>query len=77
MINLTIALDVMGGDQGPHVTLPAAILAVANLPHLHLLLCGDESVIVEALEKAQIYPHPRITISVSYTHLTLPTKRIV
>jgi glycerol-3-phosphate acyltransferase PlsX len=52
----------MGGDQGPHVTLPAAILAVANLPHLHLLLCGDETVIVKAFEKAQIYPHPRITI---------------
>ena len=62
MINLTIALDVMGGDQGPHVTLSAAILAVENIPDLHLLLCGDESVIVEKLSKKQFYPHPRITI---------------
>ena len=51
MINLTIALDVMGGDQGPHVTLSAAILAVENIPDLHLLLCGDESVIVEKLSQ--------------------------
>ena len=62
MINLTIALDVMGGDQGPLVTLPAAILAVENLPHLHLILCGDETVIVESLKKKQLYPHPRISI---------------
>ena len=52
----------MGGDQGPLITLPAAILAVENLPHLHLKLCGDESVIVEALKKKQLYPHPRISI---------------
>ena len=62
MINLTIALDVMGGDQGPHVTLSAAILAVENLPNLHLFLCGDETVIVKTLSEKQFYPHPRITL---------------
>jgi phosphate acyltransferase len=62
LINLTIALDVMGGDQGPHVTLSAAMLAVENFPDLHLLLCGDENVIVETLSKKQFYPHPRITV---------------
>jgi len=52
----------MGGDQGPLVTLPAAIRAVENLPHLHLILCGDENVIVEVLQKNNFYPHSRITI---------------
>ena len=52
----------MGGDQGPHVTLPAAMLALENFPNLHLLLCGDETVIVETLSKKNLSPHPRITI---------------
>ena len=59
----------MGGDQGPHVTLPAAMLAIENHPNLHLLLCGDESVIVETLSKKNYYPHPRITV--------VPTTQVV
>lgn len=59
----------MGGDQGPHVTLPAAMLAIENFPNLHLILCGDETVIVEALSRKNLYPHPRITVS--------PTTQIV
>ncbi len=42
---LTIALDIMGGDHGPHITLPAAFAALKEFPHLHLILCGDESII--------------------------------
>lgn len=41
MTALTIALDVMGGDQGPSVTLNAAIQALESHPKLQLLLCGD------------------------------------
>ncbi len=61
MNNLTIALDVMGGDQGPHVTIDAALMAVNHLPHLHLILCGDSSVIAEQLEKQHFSAHPQIT----------------
>ncbi|GAB3016369.1 phosphate acyltransferase PlsX [Bowmanella dokdonensis] len=41
MTHLTIALDMMGGDHGPPVTIEAAVLAVKEFPHLHLFLCGD------------------------------------
>ena len=50
-VNLTLALDVMGGDQGPLVTLPSAIMAMQKLPNLHLILCGDEKIITKELSR--------------------------
>jgi len=44
----------MGGDQGPLVTLTSAIMAIEKLPHLHLILCGDESVITTTLARLNI-----------------------
>ena len=41
----TIALDVMGGDHGPDVVLPAALRALAMRDNLDLLLVGDQDVI--------------------------------
>jgi glycerol-3-phosphate acyltransferase PlsX len=38
----TIALDAMGGDHGPDVIVPAASLALQELPGVHFLLFGDE-----------------------------------
>jgi glycerol-3-phosphate acyltransferase PlsX len=48
---LTIALDAMGGDQGPHVVVPGAVLALAKHPALKLLLFGDESQVRPILER--------------------------
>jgi glycerol-3-phosphate acyltransferase PlsX len=62
MTSLTISLDIMGGDQGPHITIPSAIMAVKYSSNLHLILCGDEQVIIEALIKKNFYPHPQLTI---------------
>ncbi|WP_134079970.1 phosphate acyltransferase PlsX [Haemophilus haemolyticus] len=41
MTRLTLALDVMGGDIGPRITIPASILALENDPELYLILFGD------------------------------------
>lgn len=62
MNDLTISLDVMGGDHGPHITINAAIMAVDNFPQLHLILCGDEQAIIEELTRSQNYPHEQLTI---------------
>ncbi|TRX56643.1 phosphate acyltransferase PlsX [Thalassomonas sp. M1454] len=62
MDSLTVALDVMGGDSGPLITIPSAILAIENLPKLRLILCGDESVISAQLKLQNFHQHPRITI---------------
>ncbi|MFD2166539.1 phosphate acyltransferase PlsX [Thalassotalea euphylliae] len=62
MNNLTIALDVMGGDKGPLVTIPAAIMAVERLPTLSLILCGNQDIIQEQLARHKALNHPQLTI---------------
>lgn len=44
----------MGGDQGPLITIPSAIMAINFLPNLHLILCGDESIITAELSRLNI-----------------------
>lgn len=39
---LRIAIDAMGGDFGPSVTVPAAFAALEKYPHLEILLFGRE-----------------------------------
>ncbi|CDH27816.1 fatty acid/phospholipid synthesis protein,methyltransferase domain [Xenorhabdus bovienii str. Jollieti] len=64
MANLTLALDAMGGDFGPRVTVPAALQALASNPQLKLLLVGDPETIspllanknAEQLSRLQIIP---------------------
>ncbi|MGM3176150.1 phosphate acyltransferase PlsX [Dickeya lacustris] len=49
MTRLTLALDAMGGDFGPCVTVPASLQALASNPDLHLLLVGDPSALTPLL----------------------------
>jgi len=44
----------MGGDQGPLITIPSAIMAIKSLPNLHLILCGDEKIITTELTRFNI-----------------------
>lgn len=43
MNRLTLALDVMGGDFSPRITIPAVSLALAKHPMLSFRLFGDEN----------------------------------
>ncbi len=52
MINLTLALDAMGGDYGPQVTVPAAMQALRQNPSLKLILVGDSTKIESYLDKS-------------------------
>lgn len=61
-LKLTLALDMMGGDHGPHSTIPAALAAISEFPDLHLMLCGDQAVIEEQLQSLGVYPHPQLTV---------------
>ncbi len=58
----TIALDVMGGDHGPRVVLPAARQALKNAQDFHLQLVGDEAVIASGLEGWAASERARIEI---------------
>nr|VFK38143.1 MAG: phosphate:acyl-[acyl carrier protein] acyltransferase [Candidatus Kentron sp. TC]VFK54450.1 MAG: glycerol-3-phosphate acyltransferase PlsX [Candidatus Kentron sp. TC] len=48
-MNLTIALDAMGGDYGPSVIVPAAIRILAEERSVRLILVGDEGLLGETL----------------------------
>jgi glycerol-3-phosphate acyltransferase PlsX len=49
MRSLTVAIDVMGGDHGPHVTVPAAIRCLARHPDLNVILVGPHDKIAAEL----------------------------
>ena len=58
----TIALDAMGGDHGPSVTVGAASLALDEIPGLELVLVGDQQQLQSELEKNGLSGSPRIRI---------------
>ncbi|PSW01149.1 phosphate acyltransferase PlsX [Photobacterium lipolyticum] len=62
MTGLTVALDAMGGDFGPHVTVPAAVQALLQYPELKIILYGDQSAITSQLSLLNQPSNPRITI---------------
>lgn len=48
-MSLIIALDAMGGDFGPPVTVPASLECLQENPELTLILVGDEATLSELL----------------------------
>ncbi|WP_100657190.1 phosphate acyltransferase PlsX [Alteromonas flava] len=62
MSQLTIALDIMGGDHGPPVILAAAIRAITQHPQCHFILCGDESIIKPKLSALTNDELARVTV---------------
>ncbi|MGE5472551.1 MAG: phosphate acyltransferase PlsX [Bacteroidota bacterium] len=55
-----IAIDCMGGDHGPSVTVPAAINYLAEHPAAHLILVGQEDVLRPLLGKQVENPRLRL-----------------
>jgi glycerol-3-phosphate acyltransferase PlsX len=49
----TLAIDAMGGDYGPSVTVPAVLLALQEEPRLHIILVGDIDVLQAQLKRAK------------------------
>ncbi|CAM3482707.1 phosphate acyltransferase [Rouxiella silvae] len=62
MKRLTIALDVMGGDFGPSVTVPASLQALTSNPELNLLLVGNPDEITPYMAKTDPLVLERIQI---------------
>ncbi|MCO5100133.1 MAG: phosphate acyltransferase PlsX [Burkholderiaceae bacterium] len=52
-MTVRIAIDCMGGDHGPSVTVPAALHFVASVPDARLLLVGRADVLEPALASAR------------------------
>jgi phosphate acyltransferase len=61
-MDITISIDAMGGDHGPHVTVPAALAALKADNQLNIVLVGLEDAIRAELKahKASTSPNLRI-----------------
>jgi len=62
MAQKIIALDAMGGDHGPRVTVGAAKLALDEISGLELVLVGDENQLGAELEKHGLTKDNRVSI---------------
>src|SRR5690606_17433580 len=61
-MDVTVAVDCMGGDHGPHVTVPAALAAIAARTDLNLVLVGLRDAIEAELRVRHAEPGPRLRI---------------
>lgn len=62
MREITVAIDVMGGDHGPHVTIPAAIKCLARNDNLNIILVGTQAAIDAELKARHASTSPRLRI---------------
>ncbi len=66
MSSYTLAIDAMGGDYGPSVTVPAALMALRSDADLHIILVGDAEILNQALgsqlSKGKVTHRERLTL---------------
>lgn len=61
-MDITVAIDAMGGDHGPHVTIPAALKALESDSQLNIVLVGLSDVIEAELKVQKASVNPRLRI---------------
>lgn len=61
-MDITVAIDAMGGDHGPHVTIPAALAALKQDPALNVVLVGLSDAIEAELRAHKTGIGPRLRI---------------
>jgi glycerol-3-phosphate acyltransferase PlsX len=61
-MSVTIAIDAMGGDVGPAVTVPASLSMIRQHPQLHLVLVGLQDVVNSELGRQDSYPRERVSV---------------
>ncbi|HLD08487.1 MAG TPA: phosphate acyltransferase PlsX, partial [Methylophilaceae bacterium] len=61
-MDITVAIDVMGGDHGPHVTVPAALEVLAQDSEINIVLVGLTEAIEAELTALKTSVSPRLRI---------------
>ena len=61
-MEITLSIDAMGGDHGPHVTVPAALKALAEDDQLNVVLVGLEDAIQSELKARKASTSTRLRI---------------
>ena len=62
MRDITVAIDAMGGDHGPHVTIPAALAYLKRNAEAHIVLVGLHDAIESELRVRKAGVGPRLRI---------------
>ncbi len=62
MQSITVALDAMGGDFGPRVTVPAVVQALSLFPELKVIITGDQNLITSQLFLLNYKPDGRLLV---------------
>jgi glycerol-3-phosphate acyltransferase PlsX len=61
-MDITVAIDCMGGDHGPHVTVPAAVKFQRRYPDAHIILVGLRELVEPELRSVRAEISPRLRI---------------
>jgi len=61
-MDITVAVDCMGGDHGPHVTVPAVLAFQAAHPDVDVVLVGLRDAIEAELAARRAAPGPRLRV---------------
>ena len=61
-MDVTVAIDCMGGDHGPHVTVPAAIDYLRRTADVNVILVGLQDAITAELHKLKTAAEPRLAV---------------
>ncbi|NCA27174.1 MAG: phosphate acyltransferase, partial [Methylophilaceae bacterium] len=61
-MDITVAIDVMGGDHGPRVTIPAVLALLKEASNVNVILVGLSNTIEDQLRLHKVFNHPRIKI---------------
>ncbi len=62
MSKITIAVDAMGGDHGPIVTVPAVAMALQRREALRIILVGEQAALQPVLRQHGLLDHPRMML---------------
>jgi glycerol-3-phosphate acyltransferase PlsX len=61
-MDTTVAIDCMGGDHGPHVTVPAALRSLKSNPDVNIVLVGLRDAIEPELKACGAESGPRLRV---------------
>ncbi len=61
-MDVTVAIDCMGGDHGPHVTVPAAFNYLQRVEDVNVILVGLQDAITAELRKLKAETAPRLAV---------------
>ena len=61
-MDITVAIDAMGGDHGPHITVPAALAVLDRDPEVNIILVGLRDALEAELAAQKRAPSPRLRI---------------